>query len=127
MATCLDCGKELIGRKDKKFCSPYCKSAYHYLKNKDKDKGLYHKIDHQLKLNRRILRKYNKAGKATVRCGILLKEGFDPSYFTHGWRAPNNRNLYLFCYEFGFMKTEENGKKKYVLVTWQSYMEKSKK
>jgi hypothetical protein len=31
-------------------------------------------------------------------------------------------NLYLFCYGYGFMKQQENGKSKYVLVQWQPYM-----
>lgn len=123
MAKCLDCGEEIEGRKDKKFCSSYCKSSYHYNKNKDKKKGLFQTIDEQLKRNRRILKKFNKAGKATVRTEVLHKEGFNPKYFTHGWRAKSNNNLYLFCYEYGFMKTSENGKEKYVLVTWQSYMD----
>jgi hypothetical protein len=30
--------------------------------------------------------------------------------------------VYLFCYEYGFMKQQENGKSKYVLVQWQPYM-----
>ncbi len=124
MNTCLDCGKPLEGRVDKKFCSPYCKSAYHYEKNKEKDAGLFAKIDKQLKLNRRILQQYNKAGKATVRSEVLHKTGFDPKYITHWWRYEKNNNLYLFCYEYGFMKKVENDREKYVLVTWQPYMDK---
>jgi len=34
-------------------------------------------------LNRRILKVYNKAGKANLRVGFLLELGFDPSFFTH--------------------------------------------
>ena len=32
---CLDCGEIIEGRTDKKFCNLYCKSSYHYKKNKD--------------------------------------------------------------------------------------------
>jgi len=60
---CLDCGDALLGRVDQKFCSDHCRSAYHYRQNKQKDAGLYKLIDGQLKLNRRILKNYNKAGK----------------------------------------------------------------
>jgi len=28
----------------------------------------------------------------------------------------------LFCYEYGFMEKTEKGKSKFVLVTWQNYM-----
>ena len=120
---CLDCGAELTGRVDKKFCSPYCKSSYHYDQNKEKEKGLYAKIDSQLKMNRRILKRYNKEGKSTIRRYILTNEGFDPNFFTHYWKAGNG-NVYLFCYEFGFMKIIENNTPKYVLVHWQDYMNK---
>ncbi|MTI21242.1 hypothetical protein E1176_09440 [Fulvivirga sp. RKSG066] len=122
MKYCLACEEELEGRVDKKYCSEYCKSAYHYERNKQKEKTLFRKIDDQLKLNRKILRKYNTAGKATVRKAVLHNKGFNPKYFTHGWRAKNG-NLWLFCYEYGFMKRVENEKEKYVLVTWQPYME----
>ena len=121
--TCLNCGKTLEGRSDKKYCDPYCKSAYQYRKNKEKEASLFVKIDKQLRLNRRILKTYNKAGKTTVRKEVLLKKGFNPHFFTHYWKAKNG-NVYLFCYEFGFMKQKENKKHKYVLIQWQKYMEK---
>ena len=98
--TCPECGEALEGRIDKKFCSPYCKSAFHYKKNRDREDNLFKKVDGQLKLNRRILKEYNKTGKSTVRKAVLLKEGFSPKHFTHYWKAKNG-NVYLFCYEFG--------------------------
>jgi hypothetical protein len=120
MRQCLSCGEDFEGRAGKKFCSSYCRSAYHY-RNKQAD-SLFQQIDRQLKQNRQILKKYNQAGKATVRQEVLLKEGFNPRYFTHFWKAQNG-NVYLFCYEFGFFKKSENGKTKYVLIQWQPYME----
>ncbi len=118
---CLDCNKPIEGRADKKFCSVYCRSSYHYIKNKDKKATLFRKINYQLKLNRRILKAYNKAGKSVIRKEILLTEGFDPRYITHYWKAKNG-NLYFFCYEYGFMEIKENQKTKYVLVHSQDYM-----
>jgi len=119
---CLECNEIINGRTDKKFCSQYCKSAYHYKQNLRKDKTRFQKIDKILKKNRKILKQFNRAGKATVVKAILLNEGFNPKYFTNYWKAKNN-NLYLFCYEYGFMEKTENGKSKYILVTWQKYME----
>lgn len=121
-ARCLECKKELEGRRDKKFCDAYCKSAYHY-KNSVETSNLYLKIDRQLKKNRTILKAFNKAGKATVPAQILFDAGFNPRYFTHYWK---NRagDVYLFVYEYGFLARTENGKKKYNLVTWQAYMER---
>ncbi|MCP4456744.1 MAG: hypothetical protein GY816_01755 [Cytophagales bacterium] len=120
---CLDCNKEIEGRIDKKFCSEYCKSAYHYKKNQVKEKSLYSEIDWQLKLNRRILKNFNRAGKATVRKQVLLTTGFNPKYFTHYWKNGKGQ-VYLFCYEYGFLALKEGQKDNYVLVQWQPYMDK---
>lgn len=118
---CLNCNTALEGRIDKKYCSDYCKSNHNYEKNKLKENSLFKKIDLQLKLNRRLLRDFNKAGKATVRAEKIIEAGFNPKYFTHYWKNQKG-DVYLFCYEFGFLKRMENGNAKYVLVEWQSYM-----
>lgn len=118
---CLNCSKELEGRTDKKFCDPQCKSAYQYQKEKESPERFYNKVDNQLKLNRKILKEYNKGGKVTIRSKVLLDLGFDPKYFTHYWKNQKG-DVYLFVYEFGFLKKLENGKDKYILVTWQDYM-----
>lgn len=120
---CLACNRELEGRTDKKFCDPYCKSAWHYKKNREGSAGFYAQIDRQLKTNRRILKSFNKAGKATVQAKILLDRGFDPNFFTHFWKNKKG-DVYLFIYEYGFLSRIENGKKKYILITWQDYMKK---
>jgi len=121
---CLFCGKELIGRIDKIFCDVHCKGAYHYKKSQEEAPSFYNLVDNQLKLNRRILKTYNKAGKATVRAETLKNEGFNPQFFTHYWKNKKS-DVYLFAYEFGFLSRKENGKEKYVLIKWQDYMNKS--
>ena len=122
-STCLACNRKLQGRTDKKFCDPYCKSAWHYAKSRKGLSGFYSKVDRQLKTNRKILKTFNKAGKATVRSQVLLDQGFDPNFFTHYWKNSLG-HVYLFVYEYGFLSKIENGKKKYILVTWQDYMNK---
>lgn len=119
---CENCGATLEGRSDKKYCDNYCKSAYQYKNEKENQSNFYLKVDKQLKSNRKILKAYNKAGKSTVRAEELLKEGFIPNYFTHYWKNQKG-DLYLFCYEYGFLKRVENNLEKYVLVTWQKYMD----
>jgi len=118
---CLNCKSELHGRVDKKYCSEYCKSNFNYVLNKNKAVSLFKSIDQQLKLNRRLLRDFNKAGKATVRMEKIVAAGFNPKYFTHYWKNKKG-DVYLFCYEFGFLKRTENNKSKYILVEWQDYM-----
>lgn len=124
MKNCLACNKKLEGRSDKKFCDHYCKSVYHYKKNKEDTAKTYYRIDKQLKLNRSLLKKYNQAGKSTIRANTLIDKGFNPSFFTHFWKNKKGQ-VYLFVYEFGFLKTIENNTPKYILVQWQKYMEKS--
>ena len=120
---CLFCNKELKGRSDKKYCDSQCKSAYQYQQTQEQPKRFYNKVDNQLKLNRRILKNFNKAGKATVRAELLHLEGFNPNYFTHYWKNIKG-DVYLFVYEYGFLKRTENTIEKYILIQWQDYMEK---
>jgi hypothetical protein len=121
---CLNCEEVLEGRADKKYCNDYCKSNFNYERNKKRDENsLFKQIDLQLKLNRRLLRDFNRAGKSTVRKEKIEAAGFDPNYFTHFWKNSKGQ-VYLFCYEYGFLKLTENGRTKYVLVEWQRYMRK---
>ena len=120
MNICPVCGKELQGRIDKKYCTPKCKNIAQYEKRLINEQ-FYLFVDKQLKTNRRILKEFNRAGKATVRAQVLLDEGFNPKYITHYWKNRKG-DVYLFCYEYGFLKKMENYKEKYVLVQWQDYM-----
>ena len=118
---CDYCQDPMEGRMDKRFCTPSCKSAFHYQKSKEKEASLYNKIDLQLKKNRRILKNYNKSGKSFVRKDTLMNAGFNPKHFTHYWKNEKG-DVYLFCYEFGFLEKKDRGKEKYLLVQWQEYM-----
>ncbi|MDF4223019.1 hypothetical protein PXC01_15550 [Maribacter sp. M208] len=119
---CPECNNEVIGRTDKIFCSVKCKSIHQYEKSQIEN-TFYFSVDKQLKRNRKILKRYNKSGFTTIRKSILLEEGFNPKFFTHYWKNQKN-DVYLFCYDFGFLKTTKNGVTKYVIVQWQDYMNK---
>ncbi|WP_350290052.1 hypothetical protein [uncultured Croceitalea sp.] len=123
---CLYCEKSLTGRTDKKYCDLHCKSAFQYKKEKENPERFYNKVDNQLKLNRKILKEFNKGGKVIIRANVLLELGFDPNFFTHYWKN-QNEDIYLFVYEYGFLKKIEQKKEKYVLVIWQDYMAKNLK
>ena len=122
MSNCLECNSVLEGRQGKKFCNSYCKSSFHYKNNRDNENTFYENVLKQLRLNRKLLKKYNKAGKSIVRKNELLNAGFNPNRFTHYWKN-NKGEVYLFCFEFGFLEKKEGAKQKYVLVKWQDYME----
>jgi len=55
---CLLCNEKLSGRIDKKFCSDYCRTQYHNVRNK-LSADLIRKINTILKRNRRILTELN--------------------------------------------------------------------
>ncbi|MDP5082079.1 MAG: hypothetical protein NWP87_05430 [Winogradskyella sp.] len=118
---CLQCSKVLDGRSDKKYCDTYCKSSYQYQKSKIETPQFYKRVDRQLKRNRQLLKQYNKSGTATIRANILQDEGFNPHFFTHFWKNKKN-DVYLFVYEYGFLKKKVGNMDKYVLVRWQDYM-----
>lgn len=121
---CPVCEASVKGREDKVFCSINCKSIYQYEKRK-KYETFYFEVDRQLKTNRKLLKKYNRAGMTSLRREILDEEGFNPKFFTHYWKNKKG-DVYLFCYDYGFLKINEvfNGvkKSKYLIVEYQDYM-----
>jgi predicted nucleic acid-binding Zn ribbon protein len=121
---CPICDAPIKGRADKIYCSLSCKSSHQYEQRLEKDK-FYLQVDKQLKKNRKILKKYNRTGMTTLRREVLHQEGFNPNFFTHYWKNQKG-DVYLFCYDFGFLKLKEkNGqqtKEKYLIIEWQEYM-----
>ena len=117
---CSICDTEIHGRIDKVFCSPNCKSASQYEKIRKEEKLFFH-VDTKLKVNRKLLKKYNLNGKTVLRREVLHKEGFDPNFFTH-FRKTAKGDVYFYCYDFGFLKIEEitsnEMKLKYLIVNW---------
>jgi len=120
---CLSCNKTIEGRIDKLFCSPYCKSSYHYIKNRNEKRTRFNIVNEQLKRNRNVLQHFHKAGKTTIVQSELFNKGFDSNYFTNYWKNSKN-DVHLFCYEYGFLSINESTKKKYLIIDWQEYMEK---
>lgn len=120
MNICPVCGGELKGRLDKKYCSPKCKNMASYEKRLVNER-FYLDVDKQLKTNRKILKRFNKSGFTTLRKEKLIGEGFNPKFFTHYWKNSKGQ-VYLFCFDFGFLEIEKDGNKKYLLVEWQEYM-----
>ncbi len=119
---CPICSSVVIGRTDKIFCSTKCKSIDQYEKRQEKE-AFYLLVEKSLKTNRKILKRFNKSGFTTIRKSKLIKDGFNPKFLTHHWKNQKG-DVYLFVYEYGFLKKNQGGKEKYVLVTWQEYMAK---
>lgn len=119
---CPICTSVIKGRTDKKFCSIKCKSIYQY-ENRQKTEVFFLKVERQLRIDRKLLKKFNRSGYTTIRKSELMAEGFDPMFFTHYWKNQKG-DVYLFVFEYGFLATKVNNKEKYLLVTWQTYMER---
>ena len=123
MKICPVCNGVVQGRTDRVYCSTKCKSAKQY-EIKTSTETFYKEVDKILKTNRKILKQYNKGGFSTVRKEELLSLGFNPKFFTHYWKNKEGQ-VYLFCYEYGFLEHIKNRKIKYTIVEWQPYMNKS--
>lgn len=98
---CLECGKTVYGRADKKFCSDACRSAYNN-KHLTSASNYVRKVNHLLSRNRKILEKLNVTGKKKVHRDQLVKEGFDFNYFTNVYKTKAG-DTYHFCYEQGYL------------------------
>lgn len=118
---CPVCGESVKGRSDKKYCSTKCKSINQY-EQRHSEEAFFLKVEKHLRVNRKLLKSYNRSGLATVRKSELVEQGFAPRYHTHYW-INGKGERYLFVYEYGFLGKTIRGKEKFVLITWQDYME----
>lgn len=116
--TCIECGEEIIGRPDKRFCSDQCRSAYNNRLNSDAT-NFIRNINNILRKNRRILADLNPDGKTKVHKDKLLERGFKFSYFTNEY-VTKSGNVYRFCYDQGYLPVENDF---YALVVRQQYVE----
>lgn len=115
--TCLQCDAELLGRRDKKYCSDYCRSQAHNELNRDYSNYM-RKVNNILRKNRRILAKHNPTGKAKVSGSVLMEEGYNFAYHTNIYETKKG-GKYYFCYDQGFIKLDDGI---YALVVRESYV-----
>lgn len=104
--TCLECGDELMGRSDKKFCNDQCRSVYNQKLNGDAVE-LIRNVNNQLRKNRSILSKLNPEGKTSVKKTILEKKGFNFKLFTSTYTTKDNRTYY-YVYDQGYLQLEND-------------------
>ena len=114
---CLNCGKKVTGRTDKKFCDSYCRNSYNNRKIGEFEIQL-RKTNSIIRKNRTILKTSSPHGKTTLRKEYLDMQGFDFRYFTHVYKTKAG-NIYRFCYDYGYMPVDDE---KILIVNWQPYM-----
>lgn len=115
---CTECGEEMTGRADKKFCSDQCRTSHNNKLNSDAN-NFVRNINNILRKNRRILSELNPHGKAKAHRDKLLERGFKFSYFTNVYTTKAG-NSYYFCYEYGYLELDNNY---FTLVIRQEYVE----
>ncbi len=99
---CVDCGENLNGRADKKYCSDLCRNNFNNKINSDTNNYMRN-INNALRKNRRIMADLTPNEKSTVHIDKLTAEGFVFSFYTHIYRTRKG-DKYHFCYEYGYIK-----------------------
>jgi predicted nucleic acid-binding Zn ribbon protein len=103
---CLDCGKPIIGRSDKKFCSDECRSAFNNIKNRNTN-NMMRSVNAILKRNRDILLSFNPDGKANIAKSKLQNAGYNFNYHTNSYTTKADKTYY-FCYDLGYLMLEND-------------------
>ena len=102
---CIDCGKILRGRSDKRFCDDYCRN-HHYNQLHRDDNTFLRLVNKIMKKNQKILKTLHAEAKPRVSRQLLLALGFDFRYATHKANQ-DNIERYICCYEYGYKKLNE--------------------
>ena len=104
---CLECGKTVRGRVDKKFCDDFCRNAYNNRRNSDQT-SYVRNINNTLRRNRRIMEELLPAeGLIKLPRTRLAELGFDFRYHTHQY-TNRKGHTYHFSYEFGYLPLEND-------------------
>jgi YHS domain-containing protein len=114
---CIECSAKIQGRKDRKFCSDYCRNTFNNRLNEDAT-AYVRRINAILRKNRRILAQLNPTGKKTVDAITLAEEGFNFHYYTNIYETQKGAQYY-FCYDQGYLKMEND---QVMLVVKQDYV-----
>jgi hypothetical protein len=103
---CLECGEEITGRVDKRFCSDQCRNTYNNRQNSDSVNHVRN-INNILRKNRRILMELNPGEKTKVHRSKLIDKGFNFNYLTSTYTTQKG-STYFFCYEHGYLPITED-------------------
>lgn len=103
---CRECGDELRGRSDQKFCSDQCRTTFNNNINRNVTNQVRN-INNILRRNRRILDELSKNERKRIQRELLLQLGFNFSFHTSSFTNKKGRTYY-FCYERGYVQLNEN-------------------
>ncbi|MEX0274472.1 MAG: hypothetical protein AB3N16_08845 [Flavobacteriaceae bacterium] len=110
--SCLECGKEVYGRSDKKFCTDHCRNTYNNKLNKVSN-NLIRNINNRLRKNYRILESFPlKQGKTKTTRMKLINKGFDFEHITNLYTTKKG-TVYRFVYDMGYLPLDND---EYIIV-----------
>ena len=114
---CLECGKPLIGRSDKRFCDDSCRNA-NYNKSNRSTSNYMRKVNRILSKNRLILEGLNPNETTKVSRKKLTTEGYNFDFYTNIYQTKNGKT-YFFCYDHGYL---DLGNDWFALVVKKEYV-----
>lgn len=103
---CPECGDQIIGRADKKFCCDACRNTHNNALNSD-SKNLVRNINNRLRKNYRILESLNPDGKTKTTREKLLRLGFNFEFFTNIYTTKTG-SVYFYLYDQGYLALEND-------------------
>lgn len=100
--TCLDCGREFYGRKDKKFCSQNCKNHYHNHEGRN-SKRLRNRVITDLASNYEILCNLIRLKMTSISLCDAEALGFKPAIIT-GYTKNKGHNEFR-CFDIKYCQS----------------------
>lgn len=97
---CRQCGEELYGRRDKRFCSDYCRATFNNQEYYATRKSI-RSIIRAILRNRNLLNQLHNAGYAFIPKTDLAALGFNFKYFTSIEYKPDGR-MHIICLDHGY-------------------------
>jgi hypothetical protein len=111
MGNCLECGVNIIGRIDKKFCSDGCRNSFHNRVYREESSGI-RVINRVLARNHRLLKNLFDNNERECFKERLTELGFNFSYFT-SIEEKASPDKHYFCYDFEYFCTSD----KFIYIT----------
>jgi len=100
MRLCIECGKALIGRSDKKFCSEMCRNSFHNKRNRGE--SVIQVTNRILLKNYRILHGFLAGNEREITIIRAKSEGFDFNLFTSVEFSASGEPCF-YCYDTGYV------------------------
>jgi predicted nucleic acid-binding Zn ribbon protein len=106
---CEECGKELHGRIDQRFCNDLCRNDYNRKKRifeQRTEPEFIRQVFNVIRRNYKILERFNANGdNRLVSRQILIEQGFSFKFFTSIHQTQKGE-IYKYVFDYGWLATE---------------------